>query len=110
MPKPVESLHDASDASLWCRDLGHAWLFVTDYTVVADRHGVPVLIDRRLRCGRCGCERSDSYHLPAFDKVGSRTVYPEGYLVAGGRVGKPEARAEAYRRSQRPPLHLVASG
>jgi hypothetical protein len=83
---------------LVCRDLMHAWKFTTDL--------VPHRIDRKvvevtrvLECLRCETTREDTYKVPSFERVKSRYVYPDGYLVhQGGHVPVTFVRSEIYRR------------
>lgn len=94
-PKPVEIV-DLSDESLQCRDLRHPWKRVNDYTLVKER-GVPAVITRALRCPRCKTERFDTYAVPSFELLSSRTKYPPGYLAKG--VGR-HVRVADIRREQ----------
>jgi hypothetical protein len=97
---PVD-LTETSKTHLVCRDLMHAWEWTTDL--------VPHRVDRKivevtrvLACLRCETTREDTYKVPTFERLKSRYVYPDGYLVhQGGHVPKTTVRAEVFKRMQK---------
>jgi hypothetical protein len=96
---PVVGVDAITDVSLECRDLGHAWKFVNDATL-RKRRGGPSVIERQLRCLRCGMERLDTMRVPSFEVESRRYVQPEGYRTRGlGAVSVTAVRMEAWRRS-----------
>lgn len=94
---PVD-LTGTSKTHLVCRDLMHAWQWQTDL--------VPHRIDRKvvevtrlLSCLRCATTREDTYRVPTFERIKSRYIYPDGYLVhQGGHVPVQDVRREVYTR------------
>lgn len=68
-----------------CRDLRHAWDFVTDEITEKKRRQV-ISFRRNLICIRCGTVRQDSFKIVHEAIVRSRTtyVYPEGYRMPKG--------------------------
>lgn len=98
-PKQV-TVSDISDESLSCRDLRHPWQFVTDYTLVREK-GAASIITRHLMCPRCTAERFDTFGVPSFMLLSSRTKYPKGYQTRGLKKRTPinEVRREYFSRN-----------
>lgn len=96
-PKTVV-LDNATNTHLVCRDLMHAWSWQTD--LVPHRIDRKVVeVTRMLACLRCAALREDTYKVPTFERVKSRYIYPDGYLVQGrGHVPVQDVRREVYHR------------
>jgi len=92
-------LVEASDDYLQCRDLMHAWKWVTDFAPHREERKITAMT-RTLVCMRCGTERHDEYELPSFIKTKSTYSYPEDYRMVGfkGHVPVAEVRRELYGR------------
>lgn len=96
--KNQTDLTGAEKTHLVCRDLMHAWQWTTDL--------IPHRIDRKvvevtrvLACLRCETQREDTYRVPTFERLKSRYVYPDGYLIhQGGHVPVSDVRREVYAR------------
>ena len=82
-----------------CRDLMHAWEWTTDLIPHREEKKVTT-VTRVLTCLRCETLREDTYRVPTFERLKSRYVYPDGYVVhsGGGHVPVATVRAEVYRR------------
>jgi hypothetical protein len=97
-PAPVIDLSHADKEHLVCRDLMHAWSFLTDMTPHREERKITT-VTRILSCLRCETQREDTYRVPTFERVRTRYVYPEGYLVhQGGHVPVQDVRREVWHR------------
>jgi len=94
---PVD-LTDAEKTHLVCRDLMHAWEWTTDLIPHREDRRITT-VTRVLACLRCETQREDTYRVPTFERLKSRYVYPEGYLVhQGGHVPVADVRREVWGR------------
>lgn len=96
--KRVTDISAMSEQALMCRDLRHAWAHVND-TVHLRREGKARVITRALQCSRCTTTREDVYLVPTFDKVSSKSTYPDDYLLTAGRAYVSEIRSELFTRN-----------
>jgi hypothetical protein len=79
-----------------CRDLRHPWERVGYYR---DPDGIT---SRRLRCVRCGTERTDHWDAKSGDRYPSNYRYATGYQITGtdgDRVDAFDVRLEVLRRA-----------
>jgi len=97
----VVRVTDISEASLECRDLRHPWKRVTDFVLVRTK-GAPSIFTRHLKCPRCTTERFDTYAVPSFELLKTKTVYPKDYQLHGlkERVRISEVRREMFERNK----------
>src|SRR4051812_32477648 len=100
--KPLVTVVDISEESLVCRDLRHPWNRVTDFVLVKTR-GAPSIFTRHLKCPRCDTQRFDTYAVPSFELLKTKTVYPKDYQLHGlkERVRISEVRREMFERTKR---------
>lgn len=91
-------VEEVSNDSLACRDLRHSWTHVTDHVTKGTKDRVRE-IERILVCTRCGADRYDIFKIPSFEKVKTKTTYPEGYLLKNGRTNVREVRQEIFKRT-----------
>ncbi len=96
-----KSLKSVHKDHLWCRDLGHHWEWMTDFTPrrsAGSRQATSVT--RVVICLRCGTMRHDEYSLPSFAVLKSTYRIACDYPVADvdGSVPVAQVRAEILRR------------
>lgn len=97
-------LKEAPSQHLVCRDLMHAWEWVTDLTPNTNKSNQVgrrlKTVTRVLACTRCETQRTDEYEVPSFTRIRTMYSYPEGYLARQNNVHVKVAdvRAEVYRR------------
>lgn len=92
------SLHEVSPPALECRELGHAWTLTTDSKITRGHSGEVIEFTREAGCHRCGAQRRQVIAVPDFTVRSATIAYPDGYLMRGHRVRKPDVRLEVLRR------------
>src|SRR5262245_22599878 len=82
-----------SRARLLCRDLRHPWDLGPTYLIQRD------LVERNLRCPRCGTERVEVVVRSTGEVIRRHYVYATGYQQdpGEGRLLAPDARIELLR-------------
>lgn len=91
---PTPDVTALSDASLWCRRIGHKWEWVRDEPDKGT-------FDSLFECERCGLPKTQTISLRTFELIRTRPgPYPDHYLVRGGRLSATTVRAEQYRRAK----------
>lgn len=92
MPRYATNLAEYPDNFIECRDLAHAWQWVTDWVTTVNSRNRPIEAKRELRCPRCGVERYDFYDLPSFSLSKRYYSHPDGYLVHVRKTGKGKGK------------------
>lgn len=94
MSEKARDLSEVTEASLICRDLGHAWQWNTDLGVVRERKRVVAVI-RDLVCTRCACTRNETVAVRTGVRTRTRYTYPDHYRThQQGRILADDVRAE----------------
>jgi hypothetical protein len=94
-----EKIGELESRFLSCRDLGHAWDWVTDFEPIKAGNTV-IEMTRIVQCQRCKGKRHDTFAMPTMKKVGSQYFHTPGYRmhVGYGRVLTHTARVEILKR------------
>ena len=96
-------LSDSSNIYLQCRDLMHAWKWVSDFAPVKGEGRKIVAMSRTLICMRCGTVRTDEYSVPSMVKIRASYTYPEDSRIKGqkGQIPVSDVRQEIITRIKR---------
>jgi len=96
--KRIESMSEATQSVLQCRDEGHTWRHVTDLVTTGVDGRVTEFTQVR-QCTECGTRRQRTIAVPSFSVVRTTYTYPDGYLVKPGvRLARSDVRREVFSR------------
>lgn len=101
--KRAEGLDEMANSFLMCRDKGHHWGHLNDKVTAGSGRRIRE-VSRWYQCKTCTTEMQEVFDIPSCDIKSRRYVYPDGYLLAQGRIdGRPlrvrDVRREVFSRS-----------